>query len=326
MKIVVTHDPDFNNLNDYEANSVNSYHNLVTTSIASALIQLGHDVEICEANLELEKELIRIKPEFIFNTSIRNFNGSDYAFAPEILEKLEIPFTGPLAAACSYAYDKQKSIEILRKTGLHTPQAVTFAQLDEIKLPGNFSYPLFVKPRRGGCSQGISSQSLIATKAEAVNKIGAALETIGQPVIVEEFLPGREFTVGILGNHPPKVLSILEFIFHKGKLPFRSYSRKMIDYENEDEICLAQLEDTDRRAIENLALQAYNALECRDYARIDIRFDTNGNPAVLEVNALPNLEPNSSSFALMAAKTGLSFTKLIERIVESALNRYAIIN
>ena len=326
MKIVVIHDPDFNNFNDYEANSVNSYHNLVTTSIASALIQLGHDVNICEANLELTKKLIKIKPEFVFNTSIRNFNGSIYAFAPEILEKLDIPFTGPSATACSYAYDKQKSIEILRKTGLLTPQAVTFAQGDEIKLPKNFVFPLFVKPRRGGCSQGISSQSLISSKDEAVNNINAALENIGQPVIVEEFLPGREFTVGIFGNQPPKVLAILEFIFNDGELPFRSYIRKMVDYENEDEICLAQLEDTDKRAIENLALQAYKALECRDYARIDIRFDINGNPAVLEVNALPNLEPNSSSFALMAAKTGLSFTKLIERIVESALNRYAIIN
>jgi D-alanine-D-alanine ligase len=325
MKIVVVHDPDLDNTQRNEANGVNFYHNHVTKSIASALLQLGHNTEICEANSSFENLLNQIKPDIAFNTSIRRFNGSSTAFAPEILEKLKIPFTGPAAFACSNAYDKQKSIEILGKAGVNVPNAFTISPGDAIRLSKDLKFPLFVKPLKGGCSQGISNISLIMNIDEAEEKINTVLQQIEKPVIVEEFLAGREFTVGMLGNKPPKILSILEFIFQKSQLPFRSYSRKMVNNEIEDEVCLAYLNFIERSTIENLAISAFEALECKDYARIDIRMDEFGDPAVLEVNAIPNLEPETSSFGLMAKYAGISFIEIIESIVNSALERFSYV-
>ena len=149
------------------------------------------------------------------------------------------------------------------------------------------------------------------------------MESVGEPVIVEEFLSGREFTVGIIKNHPPKIFNILEFIFREGELPFRSQSRKMAANEIEDSTSQAVLKESERLMIEELALKAFITLECRDYARIDIRLNSKGIPTLLEVNAIPNLEPGTSSFGLMAKYAGITFTELIEIILESALNRYS---
>ncbi len=326
MKIGVIHDPGLDNSENIETKGIDSYHNQVTTSIAFALKQHGHDVTICEVDFMLKNQLQRIKPEFVFNTSIKKFNGSSKAFAPEILEKLAIPYTGPSAAACSNAYDKRKSIEILKKAGIHTPKAIVFKKGDEIIIPDAMVFPLFVKPQKGGCSFGISKLSLILTNDHAVNKIQTAIEDIGAPVIVEEFLSGREFTVGILGNKPPRILPILEFFFKSTELPYRSFLRKMADYEIEDKASFAYIKNTDKISIEKLAVSAFKALECRDYARIDIRLNEFGIPNVIEINAIPNLEPKTSSFAIMAKEAGISFSELIEKIVSSSLKRYSLSN
>ena len=321
MKIVITYDPVLENYQNDESSFINSYHNLVTSSIASALIQSGYQVEIFEATTELERHLYELKPDLVFNTSIKSINGSKYAYAPGILENLHIPFTGPSAKACTNAYDKLKTTEILKKAGIHTPQALTFSEGNDIRIPVRMNFPLFVKPQRGGCSRGISSLSLIEAPDEFIERIRAVLYETKQPVIVEEFLPGREFTVGILGNQLPRVLPIIEFIYTNKELPFRSYSRKMDNSEIEACVCPARLNDTERKSIENLAASAYKALECRDYARVDIRMDSFGNPFILEVNAISNLEPEKSSFALMSNHAGLPFINLIDEIIKSALKR-----
>ncbi len=326
MKIIIIRDSvqKFQQIN--ETIGINSYHNLVTDSIASALIQLGHQVEVCETDITLEYHLRQSKPDFVFNTSIRNLDGSAYAFAPGIFEKLGIPFSGPSAKACSTAYDKYKTIEILKQSGIRAPQAVSFSTKAEINTPPLISFPVFVKPEQGGCSQGISTQSLITERDKFVDKAKACMDAIKAPIIVEEFLPGREFTVGILGNNPPGVLPIIEFEFSDLKLPFRSYSRKMDMVWKEESVCPANINHILKIKIENLAKKAYEAIECRDYARIDIRMDADDNPCILEVNAIPNLEPEMSSYALMAIQAGFSFIELIEKILNISLERSKSLN
>lgn len=323
MKIIIIHDPDLLTTRGNQAGNINSYHCLVTTSIFNALSQLGHKVEIYGADPDLEYYLTQRTPDLVFNTSIRCSHNSSYAYTPEILEKLKIPFTGPSAISCSNSFDKQKTLTILRKSDAITPKSITFDSADEIFVPKSIEFPLFVKPQRGGCSWGITEQSIIYSKITAIEQIRHALESIGEPVIVEEFLSGREFTVGIIKNRPPKIFNVLEFCFKDGDLPFRSQSRKMATNEIEDSTGQAELNDVDRLAIENLALKAYTTLECRDYARIDIRMDSKGIPTLLEVNAIPNLEPETSSFGLMAKNAGITFKALIEIILESALERYS---
>jgi D-alanine--D-alanine ligase len=322
MKIVIIYDPPTEACENDELTIINSYHSLVTSSIESALILAGHQVESVEATLELERHLLVVKPDLVFNTSIQSIYGSKYAFAPEILEKLAIPFTGPSSKACENAYDKFKTIEILRKAGVPTPQAITLSDGDLVKFPSQIKFPLFVKPQRGGCSRGISSLSLIKSPDEFTERINAVLDAIKQPVIVEEFLPGREFTVGIIGTQLPRVMPIIEFIYAGSDLPFRSYSKKMANPEIEACDCPANLTTDESETIGNLAIRAFKALECRDYARIDVRMDAFGIPHVLEVNTIPNLEPNLSSFGLMAKSAGITFIELVEGILKSALDRY----
>ena len=324
MKITLVHDLDQFTTMGNKVGKIDSYHNLVTTYISTALVRLGHKLEIYGSDLELEYNLKKPKPDLAFNTSIRRFNNSAYAYAPGILEKLKIPYTGPSALACSNAYDKQQSNKIMRKAGVNVAKAVSISLNDEINKIWDLKFPIFVKPQKGGCSQGISRNNLLLSMHKAQEKISALLEEIGNPVIVEEFLPGREFTVGILGNQPPKVLPILEFTYKDSELPFRSYSRKMINYEVEDEVSLAVLNEVELSIIEKLAINAFKALDCKDYARIDIRLDAFGIPAVLEVNAIPNLHDETSSFGLMVKYAGITFDELIAEIVNSALNRYSI--
>lgn len=164
MKIFIIHDPDQLEKRGNQTGNINSYHRLVTTSISTALNQLGHKVEIFEADSYLEYNLTHCKPDLVFNTSIRSYRNSIYAYAPEILERLKIPFTGPSAISCNNAFDKQKSLTILRKANLITPKSITFDKSKEIFLPEFFEYPLFVKPQRGGCSWGITEHSIINSK------------------------------------------------------------------------------------------------------------------------------------------------------------------
>ena len=323
MKIIITHDPDQLATRGNNAGAINTYHNLVTMSISAALTQLNHEVEIYGADLDLVSNLLLYKPDLVFNTSIRGICDSEYGYAADILEKLKIPFTGPSAISCNNAFDKQRSLSLLRKSGLKTPRSITFDMTDEIIVPHSFEYPLFVKPRRGGCSWGITEQSIIYSEIKAVEQIRHALESIGEPAIVEEFLSGREFTVGILGNQPSNIFKILEFYYKDGELPFRSQSRKMSINELEESVGQAELNVPDRLAIENLALKAYKTLGCRDYARIDIRMDKKGIPTLLEVNAIPNLDPETSSFGLMAKYAGITFIDLIGMILKFALTRYS---
>ncbi len=322
MKIIVIHDLDQLATRTNNASAINSYHNLVTSCISNALTRLGHEVEIYGADPELGNNLLQFKPDLVFNTSIKGLLDSGFGYAAEILESMKIPFTGPSAIACINAYDKQKSLNLLRKSGLEIPRSITFDKPDEINVPETFEYPLFVKPQRGGCSWGITKQSIIYSENKAVEQIGYALELIGEPVIVEEFLSGREFTVGILGNQPPKIFNTLEFFYKEGELPFRSQSRKMSVNELNNSAGLAELANSDLQSIEYLALKAYKVIGCRDYARVDIRMNSRGIPTLLEVNAIPNLDPEASSFGMMAKLAGISFVKLIDIILESALKRY----
>jgi len=323
MQIIIIHDPERLTTRECNAVEINSYHNLVTASISNSLYQLGHEVCILAADTNLERNLRNRNPDLVFNTSIQGFQDAAYGYAAEILERLMIPFTGPSALTCAAAYDKHKSLTLLRKSGLKTPRSVTFDKADEISVPGLFVFPLFVKPLRGGCSWGITEQSIIYSEIMAVEKIKYALKYIGGPVIVEEFLSGSEFTVGIIENQPPRIFGILKFNFKDGELPFRSQTRKMSINELEDSAKQAELDFQDRQVIENLALEAYKTLGCRDYARIDIRQNSEGTPTLLEVNAIPNLEPDTSSFGLMAKFAGTTFVDLIRLILDSALKRYS---
>jgi len=294
----------------------------VVENIAQAIKTLGHAFKHLEANHHLQDAIEKFNPYIVFNRSNRAIYEHGVASTPKLLDQLEIPYTGPNAKNCVVAFNKAKTKSILIKRGLRTANFVTFSDPEEVFHPENLTFPLIVKPVQGGCSVGIEWDNLIFTN-ETLKRVCASLITdFNQPVIVESFINGREFTVGILGNEQPKVLPILEFIYQSEEAyHFRSFKTKMNVGKYEKKSCPAALSGGEKREIINLAVSTYQAIGCRDYARIDLRFDESHIPYVLEVNAFPSLIPGASSFAYMAEAGSLTFTKLIQLIMEIAIKR-----
>ena len=318
MLITLINDPLERKYSEQGNIKIESHHNKVIESIISAILELGNEVLCLEADQELEDRLRFIKPQIAFNRSIRKNNNSKHALAPHILEQLEIPFTGSSSKVCIDAYEKLATKEILENARIPTPKYCVIYEPSKFRLPSDLNFPLFIKPIKGGCSKGITKRNLVYSEDTCKKEVEEVIRNTHQPVLVEQFLPGREFTVGILGNNPPFVLPIFEFIFDSFKtdnVQFRSFHIKMGGKKKESTICPAPLTKIEQNNINNLALKIYRVIGCRDYARIDIRCDNEGIPYILEVNALPSLIPQESSFAEMARTAGISFNDLIGEIL-----------
>jgi len=295
----------------------------VAVSIAEAIKELGFELKHFKADSDLCNKVMRYNPDLVFNRSNLDHKNKEIAITPELLDRLGIPYTGPNAKNCIIAFNKYLTKTILRSLDIPTSEFVMITDPSNIQIPENMSFPLFIKPVTGGCSLGIEGENLVFREKSCRAICKNLINTFDRPVIVEEFLDGREFTVGLLGNDPPAPLPILEFINYAEKAySFRSFTSKMIMGEYEQDSCPAAVSKKEKNEIIDLAVRAYNAIGCRDYARIDIRFDKDNMPHVLEVNAFPSLIPGKSSFAHMAEKFGLSFTELIREILTIASKRY----
>ena len=322
MRFILIYDSNNKKVSDrYQL--IENYHQDVHQAIVKALEREGHHVLMFENTPQLKEQLKKEKPDFVFNCSIKSSNGVAGNTAPEILKRLKIPFTGSSNYACRNAYSKNRTKQILESAGINTPKAIQIRSVEDLSQLKIMKCPIFIKPARGGCSFGISQDSLVRQKENLSRKLKTIFQSVKQPLLLEEFLEGREFTIGLLGNEQLHVLPIMEFKYpENARLPFRSYTLKMIHYEDERVICPASLNQEERHEIEQLARKTFTALGCRDYARVDVRLDKQGKPYVLEVNVLPNLMPETSSFAVMAKEEGLSFTQLIHKITQTAARRY----
>lgn len=327
MQIVLISDPLKLIYSETDNRAIESHHHYLIASMTSAFNKLGHAVECVEANSGLKDQILRIKPQVVFNRSIRKDGGSDIEFTLSLLDELNIPYTGSTAEVCINAYDKYKTKKLLREANIPTPEFCLVSDSGDIQIPQSLNFPLFVKPGMGGCSRGIDERNPVFSSEACLQVVRSTIEQNHQPALVEEFITGREFTAGILGYAPPRMLPILEIIqtaSEEHKFPFRNFKAKIVEKKGETKSCPAILSPIEEERIRDLAVKAYNAIGCRDYARIDIRCDKEGNPYVLEVNALPSLTPNASSFAIMAKAAGISYENLIRAIIIYACDRYSI--
>jgi len=295
--------------------------------MASAFTALGHEVVSVEVNDDLKQWLLKVKPQLAFKRLTRMDAGSDVDPTLSLLDKLGIPHIGSSAGVCINAYNKHKSKCLFDKARIPTPGYCLVSDPADIHIPPSLQFPLFVKPIMGGCSRGIDDRNPASSQEACTGLIRTTIERNRQPALVEEFKTGREFTVGILGNDPPRVLPILEVIQTPSagrEYPFRSFKTKTVEKKNERKSCPAALSDVEKDRIRDIGLRVFNLIGCRDYARVDIRCDKEGNPFILEVNALPSLTPGSSSFTAMAEAAGISFQNLVQEIIASAMKRYAV--
>lgn len=258
------------------------------------------------------------KMDAVFNLSTGLKGESRQAHIPALLERLGIPYTGSGVLTHAVGLNKPKSKEIFMANNVPTPP---FEILDTLQVTRNdlddIHFPMVMKPIDGGSSRGVQKVDSLTQLKNAVR------ETIPQhgKVMIEPFVEGKELTVGILGNESLEILPILETDFKDLDTAIYDFEVKArIGYTTEDTFP-AQLTPQEKEKVCQAAMNAYRALHCRDYARVDIRFH-DGVPYVLEINTLPGLYVDYSAIPTMARIRGMPFETLIKKIYWYAMGRY----
>jgi len=292
--------------------------------IAGTLAGLGCTVDRIGHVQNLVERLARGERwDLVFNIAEGLRGPGREAQIPALLEAYAIPFVFSSSWTMMVTLDKALTKTVLARQGVATaPWCVACGP--GFILPAGMSFPLFLKPVGEGSSMGVLDQSLVRDEAELRATLAMLLTRYCQPVLVESFLSGREFTVGILGTgREARVLGVMELHLDRLGKPFaRSADNKDIDHTVAafHSLCDGPL----GQAAGELALQSWRALGARDAGRVDIRCDGNGRPHVLEVNALPGLTPGYSDLCLLAALTGLSYADLLAAILREATTRLSI--
>jgi len=299
-------------------------------AVENSLKALGHDVAKYNADLDLFSELTKDKSniDLVFNLCDDGFfaNAQLEPHLPALLDVLGIPYTGSNYLSLALCLDKAKSKELFIANKIPTPEFQIFNNEND-KLKKNLNFPLIVKPIHEDASIGINDESVVNNEEELKKRVKFVIEEYKQPALVEQFIGGREFYVGIFGDEQKEVLPVSEVIFRnlpEKKPRIFNYSAKWdeesIDYKETKKSCPANIDKKLEKKLINLALQASEVLLCRDYVRVDFRVDKKENPFVIECNPNPDLSPEDW-LALMAKSKGYSYADLINQIIKSALQR-----
>jgi D-alanine-D-alanine ligase len=306
-------------------------------AVHRALAALGEVIPL-EATPDFPQRLRETRPDIVFNIAEGLLGHNREAHVPAICEFYGIPYSGSDPLTLSICLHKGRTKQMLAAHDIPTaPFAVveTFADARAINREGRLRYPLFAKPIQEGSSKGITERNYVRERASLLPCVAELLEVYDQPVLVEEFLPGPEFTCGVIGNgRDARVLPLVGMRFDslpEGALPIYGFEAKWVwdtpDRPLEIFDCPARIDDTLRAAIEQITLRAYHALGCRDWSRVDVRLDAAGVPNIVEVNPLPGILPNAEDNSCLpkaAAAAGISYDELIQGCVMHAAKRQGI--
>ncbi|MEW5801941.1 MAG: D-alanine--D-alanine ligase [bacterium] len=289
-------------------------------AIEQALQESGYETDRIGHVKSLVQRLARgDRWDMIFNIAegLRGFGRE--AQIPALLDAYDIPYTFSDPMVLSLALHKGITKRIIRDLGIPTPDFAIIETEDDLSRV-NLSFPLFAKPVAEGTGKGITAASKIRTKAELDAVCQRLLREYTQPVLVETFLPGREFTVGIIGTgQDARAIGTLEIILlHNAEPDVYSYANKEV-WEGKVEYRLVN--DAMAIDVQAVALAAWRGLGCRDAGRIDLRADTHGKPCFMEVNPLAGLRPHHSDLPILGALLGITYRELIAQIMRSALKR-----
>ena len=304
-------------------------------AVAGALSAYGTVIRL-EATAEFPEQLRTERPDIVFNMAEGSGGKNRESHVPAICEFFGVPYTGSDPLTLSLCLDKSRTKEILSHYGVGTPSFAVVESAGAVtdRWPA-LRYPLFVKPIHEGSSKGITERNLCQTPGDLATQVEFLLETYAQPVLIEEYLPGAEFTCAVLGNgQTARVLPIVGMDFDAlpdGALPVYGFEAKWLWDRPDAPLrifdCPAVIPDALRRTIESTTLRAYQALGCRDWSRVDVRLDAAGVPNVIEVNPLPGILPNpadNSCFPKAARVAGISYEALIQTCLTLAADRQGV--
>jgi D-alanine-D-alanine ligase len=292
-------------------------------AIESALNKLGFKTVRIGNLKELMRQLNKGERwDIVFNICEGMHGIGREAQVPALLEAFCIPFVFSDSVTLSVTLHKAMTKRIVRDAGIPTPDFFVVREENDVS-QCNLPFPLFAKPVAEGTGKGIGELSVIYSEEELKKSCLNLLSAFKQPVLVEEFLPGREFTAGITGSgKTAEVVGVMEIVLQndaeKGSYTYNNKAEyeKLVQYKPVE----GRLADE----IIQLSLDAYKVLECLDGGRVDIRIDKSGKPQFIEINPLAGLHPVHSDLPILCRFNGISYTDLMERIMRSALKRYRL--
>jgi len=289
--------------------------------ICAAISSLGYRVK-CIGNIHnLLEKIDNLGVDIVFNISEGLTGRNRESQVPIILEMKGIPFIGSDGLTLGLTLDKMMAKKVMLAEAIPTPKFF------EAKSPENFildglRYPMIVKPRFEGSSKGLSEKSKVENEKELKEQIDYIVRTYKQPALIEEFISGSEYTVAIVGNEEPEVFPPVQIkIDGRLNLGGKFYTFNRIFSDRLEYICPAKINAALRNKLMDLALSTYQAVECRDFGRVDFRVDEKANPYVLEINPLPSLS-TEDVFMTIANFLGISYAEMLDKIIRSAFKRY----
>lgn len=296
-------------------------------AIQAALEENHHHVILLEADQALPEKLKRTHIDIAFNIAEGFGNRCREAQIPAMLDFFGIPFTGSDETTLCIALDKALTKRLLSTYLVRTPR---YAVISPDSKPADYKlkYPVIVKPNAEGSSKGISDASIVKSTKELRLLLTRNMELYGQSMLAEEYIEGREFTVGILGNGSDvKVFPPMEIIYKKAtqeSYHVYSYNVKQNYKEYIDYQCPASLTKEQEGKMIEMSKSIYHALGCRDFSRIDFRMSTDGILYFIEINPLPGLAPGYSDYPMLAEFSGVSYSELVNSILNAAVKRLHI--
>jgi D-alanine-D-alanine ligase len=311
--------------------------------IRAAIEADGHQTTFIAGDAELPFALRQFKPDLCFNIAEGLGGDAREAQVPAILEMLKIPYTGSRVLTNGISLDKTLTKRIWRDRRLPVAPFQEFIVGDEPLRP-DLSFPLFVKPAREGTGMGVDTKAILRNETELRERVRYIIDSYQQPALVETFLPGREFTVGVLGRGDAKLYSrhpewyekdgfhrfpVLELDNTRSVTPHvYSQAAKAKDVGEKGApgyLCPADIEPELEKKLKYFALRAHLLLGALDVSRTDIRLDAQGSPRLIEINTLPGLTPGYSDLCLQAEAEGISYTDLILEILYLGASRWGLL-
>jgi len=323
MKIALTYDlrndPLYQKLSDEEAAEYDSIDTI--NAIDSSLKEMGFEtVRIGHIQNLVRALAAGERWDLVFNIAEGRNGRCREAHIPALLDAYNIPYTFSDTLTLAVSMDKSLTKRIVQASGIKTAPFKVIEKKEDL-LSVNLAYPLFAKPLLEGSSKGIHPQSCIHTPEELETVCLGLLDQFNQPVLVETFLPQREFTVGIVGTgSSAQVIGVMEIVSTIKSNVYTLATKK--NYQNLVNYRVANDEEAQEAA--SAALAAYKALGCRDAARLDFRSDSNGVPQFMEINPLAGLHPVDSDLVILCRLLQIPYSTLIGCIVQSACKRIGI--
>ena len=313
-------------------------------AIRSAIESDGHVTSFLPADSTLPERLKEFYPDICFNIAEGLGGDSREAQVPALLEMLNVPYTASRVLANAVALDKTMTKRIWRDMGLPTAAFQEFVTGEE-PVSEHLRYPLFVKPAREGTGMGMDGDSVVYDEAQLRERVRWVVNTYQQPALVEDYLPGREFTIGVLGRADAAAYTPRPELY--GPDGFHRFPVLEVDnsasitpgvYGNlaktlhfgeagiPDFICPADVDPELAARLQDLAIRGHQAINAVDVSRLDIRLDVDGEPRLLEINSLPGLSPGFSDLCVIALAEGISYQDLILEILYLGASRFGLLH